>query len=62
MSFNKWQYVYSNPVNLTDPTGTNPIEDWFLEQLRANTEKCFNVGDSDCIWRNYKILATGGYL
>ncbi len=26
MSFNRWQYTYSNPVNLTDPTGKFPIE------------------------------------
>lgn len=59
MSYNKWQYVYSNPANLTDPTGTNPIE-WLLEQLRADTEKCYNAGDTNCVWRNYKIVATGG--
>ena len=26
MSYNRWQYVYSNPVNLTDPTGRYPAE------------------------------------
>ena len=25
MSYNKWQYVYSNPINLTDPTGKFPL-------------------------------------
>jgi len=25
MSYNKWQYGYSNPVNLTDPTGMKPV-------------------------------------
>jgi hypothetical protein len=24
MSYNRWQYVYSNPINLTDPTGFIP--------------------------------------
>jgi len=65
LSLNRWGYVEGNPVNLTDPTGTNPIDpirDWFLEQLRASTEKCYNAGDADCVWRNYKAIATGGYL
>ena len=27
MSFNRWNYVNANPVNLTDPTGNNPMEE-----------------------------------
>lgn len=65
ISYNAWLYGYANPISLTDPAGTNPldpIKDWLLEQLRANTEKCYNEGDANCVWRNYKIIANGGYV
>jgi RHS repeat-associated protein len=26
MSFNRWNYTYSNPINLTDPSGNFPVE------------------------------------
>jgi hypothetical protein len=34
----------------------------YLEQLRADTEKCYNEGDVDCVWSNYRQLALGGYF
>jgi hypothetical protein len=38
MSYNKWGYVYSNPVNLTDPSGYD-----------SSWDECSNVGDPVCI-------------
>jgi RHS repeat-associated protein len=60
MSFNKWQYVYSNPINITDPTGNEGVPPWvenYLEKLRARTENCYNKGNSLCVWEAYHELA-----
>jgi RHS repeat-associated protein len=61
MSYNLWLYVYANPVNLTDPSGANPIDD-IVVSLKDKTEKCYHAGDLDCVWRNYYALAVGGRI
>lgn len=43
MSYSGWLYVYSNPVNLTDPAGIDPIDDIVIA-LRDETEKCSKEG------------------
>ncbi len=63
ISFDSFLYAYDNPINYVDPAGTDPIPDWAIrwaENLRAKTEKCYNAGDLDCVWRNYFELAEGG--
>jgi hypothetical protein len=61
MFYSGWLYVYSNPINLTDPAGTDPIDD-IVKSLRDETEKCYNDGELVCVWRNYYALAVGGNI
>jgi RHS repeat-associated protein len=58
---NPYTYSKDNPINLTDPAGTDPIVD-IVRALRDETEDCFNKGDLPCVWRNYYALAVGGNL
>lgn len=39
LSFNRWNYTYSNPINLTDPSGYVPVE---CQQMpnKAEYERC----------------------
>jgi len=37
ITFNKWQYTYSNPINLTDPSGKDP---WWCEN-QNNPDLCY---------------------
>jgi RHS repeat-associated protein len=37
ITFNKWQYAYSNPINLTDPSGNDP---WWCEN-QNNPDLCY---------------------
>ena len=62
ISFNPYVYAYDNPVDYVDPAGTSPLPPYveqYLENLRAQTEKCFNEGDLNCVWWNYYQLAVG---
>ena len=54
-----YQYVRGNVVNLTDPSGTSPIDD-LAKSLREKTEACYNDGDLQCVWNSYLLLALGG--
>jgi RHS repeat-associated protein len=41
MSYNDWLYVYSNPINLRDPSGKSPHYcDYLLPQQRAKISDC----------------------
>jgi hypothetical protein len=65
ISLNHFIYTYSNPMNFIDPEGTEPVPPWMaliLKSLRDNTEKCYKEGDVDCVWRNYMIIAQGGFI
>jgi hypothetical protein len=60
MSYNQWQYVYSNPINLVDPSGFEgvpPGVENYLEKLRTQAENCYNDNNSLCVWEAYFELA-----
>lgn len=52
MSYNKWQYVYSNPINLIDPTGQFPF--W----CRSMPSR---LSYEDCVRKFYHLSAPRDY-
>jgi hypothetical protein len=55
MSYNKWQYVYSNPINLTDPTGQFPF--WCKSMSsRLDYENCVREFYHLSAPRDYSVM------
>ena len=61
MSYNKWAYTFANPVNYTDPSGLDPIDD-IAKMVVDKIQKCYFDRNVECVWNGYSILALGGRI
>lgn len=62
LSYNAWLYVYSNPVNLTDPSGMSPFGDGTGNEVASYiVERMIDDTNSEAIREIYKLNTTHFY-